>query len=254
MAGVLLLVRAYLALGVAADLGPGGDERGRPVLATAVGGTPVAVIDGVTGRLVPGPDDEVIGRALHELLTHPEDLERTGKGDANASTGLHGRSHGRGDGDGLRDGGSGSAEAAARRRGRGPRAGGTAGGNSASVSMSARSAQLKPERWAATLVKSVMTRSRSLRWERYRAWSAGVPGSASSPNTASATTPTSSPSVRASSAADGDAGRGGVRRRGPGHGLGASRRGAPSRRRSCGSSSTVTLTLAGHAWPVLREQ
>ena len=54
-------------------------SAGVPVLATAVGGTPEAVIDGVTGRLVPAPDDELLARALHELLTHPEDLERMGE-------------------------------------------------------------------------------------------------------------------------------------------------------------------------------
>jgi glycosyltransferase involved in cell wall biosynthesis len=44
----------------------------RPVVATAAGGIPEAVEDGVTGRLVPARDHEALAGALLELLTDPE--------------------------------------------------------------------------------------------------------------------------------------------------------------------------------------
>ena len=48
-------------------------ERGRPVVASAVGGLPEIVEDGVTGLLVPPGDVEALGNALRELA---EDSER----------------------------------------------------------------------------------------------------------------------------------------------------------------------------------
>ena len=44
-------------------------ERGRPVIASAVGGLPEVVEDGVTGVLVPPGDVEALGAALRTLLT-----------------------------------------------------------------------------------------------------------------------------------------------------------------------------------------
>ena len=46
---------------------------GRPIVATAAGGTPEIVIDGVTGLLVPVGDTEGLGRGLG-LLLHDRDL------------------------------------------------------------------------------------------------------------------------------------------------------------------------------------
>ena len=53
---------------------------GRPVVATAVGGTPEAVEDGVTGLLVPRQDPEALAKAVIELLLDPERRERMGAG------------------------------------------------------------------------------------------------------------------------------------------------------------------------------
>ncbi len=119
------------------------------VLATAVGGTSEAVVDGVTGRLVPAWDDDMLARALHEMLTRPEDLERMGKA---------GR------------------ERAARHFTVDRMVAETAMVYESVVSGNPPSAQLTPERWAATVVKSAMTKSRSLRWEHTRAPGAGMPG------------------------------------------------------------------------------
>lgn len=52
---------------------------GRPVVATAVGGTPEAVEHGVTGLLVPRQDPEVLAKAVCELLLDPERRERMGQ-------------------------------------------------------------------------------------------------------------------------------------------------------------------------------
>jgi glycosyltransferase involved in cell wall biosynthesis len=45
--------------------------RGRPVVASNVGGIPELVDDGVTGRLVPAEDPEALAKALAELLADP---------------------------------------------------------------------------------------------------------------------------------------------------------------------------------------
>jgi glycosyltransferase involved in cell wall biosynthesis len=44
---------------------------GKPVVATAVGGTPEAVIDGVTGYLVPSGDVPALATAIRKVLTDP---------------------------------------------------------------------------------------------------------------------------------------------------------------------------------------
>jgi glycosyltransferase involved in cell wall biosynthesis len=44
---------------------------GVPIVATAVGGIPDVVQDGVNGRLVPGRDVAALSRALIEALTDP---------------------------------------------------------------------------------------------------------------------------------------------------------------------------------------
>ena len=52
---------------------------GRPVVATAVGGTPEAVEHGVTGLLVPRRDPEALAKAVIELLLDPERRARMGR-------------------------------------------------------------------------------------------------------------------------------------------------------------------------------
>jgi glycosyltransferase involved in cell wall biosynthesis len=47
-------------------------ERGRPVIATRVGGLPEIVADGETGLLVPPGDEEALAAALVELASDPE--------------------------------------------------------------------------------------------------------------------------------------------------------------------------------------
>ncbi|HSL81291.1 MAG TPA: glycosyltransferase family 4 protein, partial [Thermoanaerobaculia bacterium] len=51
---------------------------GLPVVATAVAGVPEAVVDGVTGRLVPPEDAAALARALAELAADPERARRMG--------------------------------------------------------------------------------------------------------------------------------------------------------------------------------
>ena len=51
---------------------------GKPVVATAVGGVPEIVRDGIEGRLVPPGDPEALAGALLELLRDPELRERMG--------------------------------------------------------------------------------------------------------------------------------------------------------------------------------
>ena len=51
----------------------------RPVVATAVGGTPEAIEDGVTGRLVPKNDAGTLAQAVTALLRDPDLAERLGK-------------------------------------------------------------------------------------------------------------------------------------------------------------------------------
>jgi glycosyltransferase involved in cell wall biosynthesis len=52
---------------------------GVPVVATSVGGTPEAVVDGETGLLVPPGDVHALARALGELLGDPEQARRLGE-------------------------------------------------------------------------------------------------------------------------------------------------------------------------------
>jgi len=49
-----------------------------PVVATAVGGNPELVVDGVTGRLVPSGNVEALARALHQLSANPDYAARCG--------------------------------------------------------------------------------------------------------------------------------------------------------------------------------
>jgi glycosyltransferase involved in cell wall biosynthesis len=53
--------------------------QGRPVVATAVGGTPELVVDGETGLLVPPDDVDALARALGRLLAEPELARRMGE-------------------------------------------------------------------------------------------------------------------------------------------------------------------------------
>ena len=52
--------------------------QGKPVVATAVGGTPELVVDGETGLLVPPDDAEALAGALGRLLSDPELAQRMG--------------------------------------------------------------------------------------------------------------------------------------------------------------------------------
>lgn len=51
---------------------------GLPVVASAVGGVPEAVVDGETGLLVPHSDPSALARALRQLLEEPDLLRRFG--------------------------------------------------------------------------------------------------------------------------------------------------------------------------------
>jgi glycosyltransferase involved in cell wall biosynthesis len=53
--------------------------QARPVVATAVGGTPEAVVDGETGLLVPPGDAGALAEALRSLLEEPERARRLGE-------------------------------------------------------------------------------------------------------------------------------------------------------------------------------
>ena len=53
--------------------------QGRPVVATAVGGTPELVVHGETGLLVPPGDVDALAGALSELLLNPERAQRMGR-------------------------------------------------------------------------------------------------------------------------------------------------------------------------------
>jgi glycosyltransferase involved in cell wall biosynthesis/ubiquinone/menaquinone biosynthesis C-methylase UbiE len=53
--------------------------RGRPVVASAVGGTPELVLDGETGLLVPPGDPHALADALSQLLADPERAHRLGE-------------------------------------------------------------------------------------------------------------------------------------------------------------------------------
>jgi glycosyltransferase involved in cell wall biosynthesis len=47
----------------------------KPVVATAVGGVPSVVVDGITGRLVPPGDPEALSRGVLEALSSPHSRE-----------------------------------------------------------------------------------------------------------------------------------------------------------------------------------
>ena len=51
---------------------------GLPVVATAVGGTPEVVVDGVTGLLVPPRDPHALAEAILRLLRDPDLRKRMG--------------------------------------------------------------------------------------------------------------------------------------------------------------------------------
>ena len=53
--------------------------RGRPVVATRVGGIPELVQDGITGRLVPPEDPQTLAKALVELLQHVSPADGMGR-------------------------------------------------------------------------------------------------------------------------------------------------------------------------------
>jgi glycosyltransferase involved in cell wall biosynthesis len=53
--------------------------QGKPVVATAVGGTPEAVVHGETGLLVPAGDADALADALDALLRDPERARRMGE-------------------------------------------------------------------------------------------------------------------------------------------------------------------------------
>ncbi|OLE31207.1 MAG: hypothetical protein AUI36_29800 [Cyanobacteria bacterium 13_1_40CM_2_61_4] len=52
---------------------------GKAVVASAVGGIPEIVADGITGKLVPPEDPAVLSGAIIELLSHPERLIEGGR-------------------------------------------------------------------------------------------------------------------------------------------------------------------------------
>ena len=53
--------------------------QAKPVVATAVGGTPEAVVDGETGLLVPPRDPPALARALERLLGDDDVRRRLGE-------------------------------------------------------------------------------------------------------------------------------------------------------------------------------
>jgi glycosyltransferase involved in cell wall biosynthesis len=63
---------------------------GRPIVATAVGGTPETVEHGVTGLLVPKQDPEALAKAVAELLLDPGRRERMGRAAAERAERLFG--------------------------------------------------------------------------------------------------------------------------------------------------------------------
>ena len=54
-------------------------QRGRPIVATSVGGVPEAVMDGRTGLLVPPEDSQALASALLSLLDHPHTAKDMGE-------------------------------------------------------------------------------------------------------------------------------------------------------------------------------
>ena len=53
-------------------------ERPRWVVGTCYGGTPEALVDGVTGHVVPARDPERLADCLERLLTDPAERRRMG--------------------------------------------------------------------------------------------------------------------------------------------------------------------------------
>jgi glycosyltransferase involved in cell wall biosynthesis len=52
---------------------------GRPVVATTVGGTPEAVVDGVTGYLVPPAEPAALAEAVNRVLADPARAKAMGR-------------------------------------------------------------------------------------------------------------------------------------------------------------------------------
>jgi glycosyltransferase involved in cell wall biosynthesis len=62
---------------------------GVPVVATAVGGVPEVVRDGITGRLVPPRDPRALAAALVDLLRRPDERARMGRAAASGAAEFH---------------------------------------------------------------------------------------------------------------------------------------------------------------------
>jgi glycosyltransferase involved in cell wall biosynthesis len=52
---------------------------GTPVIATAVGGIPEQIVEGITGFLVPGGDSDAMVHQITNLIDHPEECQRMGQ-------------------------------------------------------------------------------------------------------------------------------------------------------------------------------
>jgi glycosyltransferase involved in cell wall biosynthesis len=63
--------------------------NGTPLVATAVGGLPAMIDDGVTGRLVPPQSPEALAGALNDLLADPEMRRRLADAAARSSVNVH---------------------------------------------------------------------------------------------------------------------------------------------------------------------
>ena len=63
---------------------------GKPVVASTVAGNPLAVVDGVTGLLVPEQDPAALAAAVAALIDNPQRARRDGRGRAQADRGRAG--------------------------------------------------------------------------------------------------------------------------------------------------------------------
>ena len=54
-------------------------EYKKPVVATAVGGTPEVVDDGVNGLLVPSGSPDLLAEAIKKLISSPETMKKMGE-------------------------------------------------------------------------------------------------------------------------------------------------------------------------------